>query len=263
LPEPLECSPNDGAPVHMAEHLIRKLENFARLSASDKAVLQEVAAQDVRSVGARHDIAHEGDRPHSASLLLTGFAARYKLLEDGRRQIIALLVPGDLCDLRMSVFARRDHSIGALVPSKVAQIPEADARRLLSHSARLERALTWNSLLDEAISREWTVNLGRRNALERLAHLFCELHCRLRAVGLATNHACEAPLTQAELADTVGISDVHVNRTLMELRNRGLITLQGKSLTIHDMDGLRELALFDPGYLHLGRDGRAFDAAER
>src|SRR5690242_4980380 len=103
----------------MPDYLIRKLENFTRLSASEKDILQEVASQDVRTFGARQDIAHQGGRPRCANLLLNGFAARYKLLEDGRRQIIAFLIPGDLCDLRISVLGRRDHSIGALVPSRV------------------------------------------------------------------------------------------------------------------------------------------------
>ncbi|MDB5558573.1 MAG: transcriptional regulator, Crp/Fnr family [Enterovirga sp.] len=246
----------------LAERLIRKLENYSRLSGSEKDLLQHIASQEVRSFGARHDIAQEGDQPRSATLVLTGFAARYKILEDGRRQIIAFLIPGDLCELRISVLRRRDHSIAALVPTTVAQISDENVQRMMRHSTRLERALTWNALVDEAISREWTVNLGRRDALERLAHVFCELHCRLRAVGLTTGEACEVPLTQAELADAVGVSDVHLNRTLMELRGRGLIALQGKSLTIRHMDGLRDLALFNPEYLHLGQDGREFDAPD-
>ena len=246
----------------MSEHLIRKLENFARLSSTDKAVLQEVASQNVQSFNARQDVVREGDRPLSASLILSGFAARYKILEDGRRQNIAFLIPGDLCDLRTTVLGTRDHSIGALVRSEVAQVSDENVERMLRQSIRLERALTWNALVDEAISREWTVNLGRRDALERLAHVFCELHCRLRAIGLTKDHSCEVPLTQGELADAVGVSDVHVNRTLMELRGRGLISLQGKSLTIHRMDALRDLALFNPNYLHLGHEGRAFDASD-
>ncbi|MDB5591100.1 Crp/Fnr family transcriptional regulator [Enterovirga sp.] len=246
----------------MSEYLIRKLENYVRLSASDKRLLHEVVTRDVKSYGQRHDIVHEGDRPRSANLILSGFATRYKILEDGRRQIVAFMIPGDICDLRMTVLRKRDHAMGALMPSKVAQLTDADVQEILGHSARLERALAWNSLVDEAISLEWTVNLGRRDALERLAHLFCELHCRLRAVGLTTEGRCEVPLTQTEIADTVGVSDVHVNRTLMELRGRGLITLQGKSLTIHDMDRLRELAMFNPNYLHLGQEGRELDATD-
>ena len=244
----------------MAKYLIRRLENFAKLSAEDKRALEDAACQRVRSVSAREDIVREGDKPRHVNLILEGFACRYKMLADGRRQIVALIVPGDMCDLRMFVLEEMDHSIGALSPLKVAEISEEKLLELTESSARLGRALLWNSLVEEAIAREWIVNVGRRDALERMAHLLCEVFVRLNAVGLTNGNSCELPVTQAELGDALGLSHVHTNRTLQELRTRDLITLRGKSLTVHDLPALQDLALFNPNYLHLDREGREFDA---
>lgn len=244
----------------MAIYLIRKLERFTKLSADEKRALQSAAEQNIRTVGVREDIIAQGDRPTVINLILEGFACRYKILEDGRRQIVALLVPGDMCDLRMFVLKAMDHSIGALSPVKLAQISERRILELTDSSARLTRALWWNSLLEEAIAREWTVNIGRRDALERLAHLLCEIFIRLRVVGLTNGNGCELPITQAELGDALGLSFVHVNRTLQELRGTGLITLKAKTLVLHDLPALQDVALFNPNYLHLDHDGQALDA---
>ena len=244
----------------MAKYLIRRLENFAKLSAEDKRALEDAAGQRVRTLSAREDIVHEGDKPRHVNLILEGFACRYKMLADGRRQIVAIIIPGDMCDLRMFVLKEMDHSIGALSPLKLAEISEEKLLELTESSTRLARALWWNSLVEEAIAREWTVNVGRRDALERMAHLLCEVFVRLDVVGLAEGNSCELPVTQAELGDALGLSHVHTNRTLQELRGRDLITLKGKSLTIHDLPALKDLALFNPNYLHLDHEGRDYDA---
>jgi CRP-like cAMP-binding protein len=150
-----------------------------------------------------------------------------------------------------------------LSPVKVAQISEDALLNITERSARLTRALWWNSLVDEAIAREWTVNVGRRDANERMAHLLCEVFLRLRAIGLTDGNSCDLPITQSELGDALGLSHVHTNRTVQELRGQGLITLTGKILVIHDLPALQDLALFNPNYLHLDRDGRAYDANSR
>jgi len=247
----------------MAVHLIRKLEHYAKLSSDDKRALEEAAQIRTRSIAARSDIVHEGDKPKQVNLILEGFACRYKMLEDGRRQIVAILVPGDMCDLRMFILKEMDHSIGTLSPVRVAEISEERLLAITDNSARLTRALWWNSLVEEAIAREWTVNVGRRDATERMAHLLCEIFIRLRAVGLTNGDSCELPITQSELGDALGLSHVHTNRTLQDLRGRGLITLKGKSLIIHDLQTLKDVALFNSNYLHLDRDGRELDANER
>jgi CRP-like cAMP-binding protein len=234
----------------MTNPLLRKLSNFTKLSDEECAAVNE-CTQDVREFAARDDVISQGDRTGGVKLLLEGFACRYKVLEDGRRQIVAYFVPGDLCDLRVFILKRMDHSIGALVASKVATISPENVLKLTHNYPALTRALWWSTLVEEAIAREWIVNVGQRNALERMAHLFCELLYRFRAVGLNEGNSCTLPLTQVELAETLGLSSVHVNRTLQELRRQKLITLENGTLTIQDLDALKEVSFFNPDYLHL------------
>jgi len=234
----------------MNNPLLRKLSNFTPLSEEESAAIEE-CCRDVREVGAREDVIAQGDRTGGVKLLLEGFACRYKTLEDGRRQIVAYFVPGDLCDLRVFILKRMDHSIGAIAPSKIATISPDNVLRLMHEYPTLTTALWWSTLVEEAIAREWIVNVGQRNALERMAHLFCELLYRYRAVGLNQGLSCTLPLTQVELAETLGLSSVHVNRTLQELRRQKLITLDGRTLTIQNLRALEDLSLFNAEYLHL------------
>jgi len=246
----------------MAKHLIRKLEQFTRLSSADKAALEQAASLKLRQLAPKEDLIREGDKPRQVNLILEGWAYRYKTLEDGRRSIAAFMVPGDLGDLRMFILKQMDHSVGALTPVRVAQIPGDPILDLTEGSPRLSRALWWNSLVEEAIAREWIANVGQRDATERLAHLFCEIFVRLRAVGLTNGHSCELPVTQGQLADATGLSAVHVNRTLQDLRAAGLVSLRGKTLTISDLEALQRAALFNANYLHLDREGQSLDANE-
>lgn len=234
----------------MNNPLLRKLANFTQLS-DEEVTAVEVSTLDVRDFAAREDVISQGDRTGGVKLLLEGFACRYKVLEDGRRQIVAYFVPGDLCDLRVFILKRMDHSIGAVVASKVASISPEDILKMTNTYPNLTRALWWSTLVEEAITREWIVNVGQRNALERMAHLFCELLYRFRAVGLNDGNSCTLPLTQVELAETLGLSSVHVNRTLQELRRQKLITLEAGTLTIQDLPALEEISFFNPDYLHL------------
>lgn len=246
----------------MSSPIIRKLENFARLSTQDKRALEDLASERVRRFEAREDIIHEGDTPEMVNLIQEGWACRYKHLEDGRRQIISFFLPGDLCDLHIFVLREMDHSLGAITPVTLAQIPRQAFEEITLKHPRITQALWWESLVSAAIQREWTVNTGQRDALERVAHLLCELFHRLRAVGLADDDTCDLPVTQTDLADATGLSPVHVNRTLQDLRRDGLIELKGRVLRIPDLDGLMRAALFNPNYLHLNREGRHLDANE-
>jgi CRP-like cAMP-binding protein len=235
---------------NVATFLIRKLEQFAELSAEEKRALHDAARLKLRDIAPREDISREGEAPGPVKLILHGFAARYKTLPDGRRQIVGFLLPGDLCDARMQLLREMDHSIGAISAVTVAEIPEDVLAALADKFVGLRRAFLWNALVEEAIAREWTLNLGRRDALERMAHLFCEIFARLRAVGLTNGDTCELPVNQAELADALGLSHVHTNRTLQELRSRGLVIFKGKHFEIRDVPGLEDIALFNPNYLH-------------
>jgi CRP-like cAMP-binding protein len=234
--------------------LILKLENFTELSDEEKRDLHE-AAGPVRAYSSHEDLIREGEHATGVSVVVSGFACRHKMLPDGRRQIIGYFLPGDMCDARVFILKRMDHTISTLAPSSVAVLSRESILDLTSRYPRLTRAFWWNTLVEEAISRQWLVSIGQRTALERIAHLFCEIYVRLQAVGLATSEGCELPVTQSELADTVALSTVHVNRTLKELRRVGLVSMSNKSLVIHDFAGLRSLAMFDAGYLHLEGEG--------
>ncbi|MGF1626373.1 MAG: Crp/Fnr family transcriptional regulator [Alphaproteobacteria bacterium] len=237
----------------MTNAMIMKLEHGAELTAEDRAVLEEATANR-RQVGAHEDLIQECEPPGHVNLILEGFACRYKTLADGRRSIVAFFVPGDFCDLHVAILGQMDHSIGTITPCTVAAIPRATIEMLI-REPRIVRALWWATLVDAAILREWLASMARRPSDQQLAHLLCELLLRLRAVGHANGNSYPLPVTQEELADTLGISAVHVNRMLQQLREDGLIVLQGRTLTIPDVDRLMEFADFDPTYLHL-KDAR-------
>ena len=240
----------------MANPLIRKLEAYARLSDDDRRLLDS-ASQDARTVPGRTDLIREGDKPADVHLILEGFACRYKITSEGKRQIMAYLVPGDFCDLHVFVLEHMDHSIGTLSPCKVVNIPRERILALLERP-RLSLTLRLAVLTDMAVLREWLVNLGQRPAEERVAHALCELLMRLRVVGLADEGSYQLPITQGELADTMGLSNVHVNRVLQKLRQAGLISWKGDDLVVPDVDRLIEFSGFNPNYLHLaGNNGRA------
>ncbi|MCJ2105716.1 Crp/Fnr family transcriptional regulator [Methylobacterium sp. E-041] len=244
----------------MTNPFIRKLENFTRFSLADRKALSDATAQNLRRLGAREDIINEGDEPRAVNLVLEGWACRYKQLQDGRRQIIAFFLPGDLCDPHIFTLRRMDHAVASLTPVTLARITQETIEGMTAASPRIAETLWWEMLHNAAVQREWTVSLGQRSAVERLAHLLCELYLRLRAVGLTEGTAYDLPVTQADLADTLGLSSVHVNRTLQELRGAGQITWKGRRVTIHDLPALMALALFDPGYLHLDHEGAHLDA---
>ena len=240
--------------------VVRKLELYTRLSGDDKAALERLATGRVRQFGSREDIVREGDAPKDINMFLSGWACRYKQMEDGRRQIIAFFLPGDLCDLNVFILREMDHSISAITPVTLAEVSRETFEEALLNRPRVVQALWWESLVNAAVQREWTVNLGQRTAAERIAHLICEIFLRLHSIGLARANTCEWPITQIELADTTGMSSVHVSRTINELRNLGLIMLRDRQLTVIDLPGLMRLAMFNSNYLHLQHEGAYLDA---
>lgn len=233
----------------MPEHLFRKLRAFRELSPQEKAAIED-ATHHVQEYAAGEDIIREGDAPDHVHLVIDGWAARYKSLEDGKRPILGYLIPGDLCDLHVSLLRQMDHSIGALSPCKLALIDRMRLEALMEKHRELAKALHWSTLVDEAILREWLVTIGHRNADKRLAHFFCEMFLRSKTVGLVSDSAFKLPLTQEEIGDTMGLSAVHVNRTLQVLRAHNLITLKGRALKVLDLGRLMEFSNFNPNYLH-------------
>ena len=241
-----------------ANPLVTKLSAPVDLSDEDREAADSIC-RDIREVQARRDIISDGDRPQFVHVIMEGWAARYKVVPDGSRQITAILVPGDFCDLHITILGEMDHGITALTRVKVALVPHLVMENLPVDRPQLGRALWWATLVDEATLRAWIVNLGRRDAAERVAHLFCELHARLKLVGLADEDDFSLPLTQEILADALGLTPVHINRVLQRLRSQDLIELEGGELRILNLPHLRKLAGFDPTYLHRGRLGRIKD----
>ena len=237
------------------EILIRKLECFGPLAEEDKALLRSVPVRE-RKVGARADIIAEGESPNDVHLILSGFACRYKLIRNGRRQIVAYLLPGDFCDLHVYNLGVMDHGIATLSYCSVVDLPRESILKLLERPS-LSRSLEMATLVDEAILREWVTNIGARRAELRIAHLFCELHARMKAVGLVKDETFELPVTQQELAETTGLSTVHINRSLQSLRADRLIELKSGTLHIPDIRKLKEISGFMPTYLHLEQAGVA------
>ena len=185
--------------------------------------------------------------------VLEGWAARYKVLPDGSRQIVAFLIPGDFCNLHVTILREMDHGIVALTPARVAYTAQGAMDDLTRGRVEIGGALWRATLIDEAVLRAWIVNIGGRDARERVAHLFCELHARLSLVGLTSDGHFDLPLTQEVIAEAMGLTPVHVNRTLQDLRAEDLIVFRSGVLTIPDVQRLQEVAGFEPKYLHSGR----------
>ena len=243
-----------------ASPLVEKLGRFVPLTEAEREALQGLS-RNSRAFRRGSDLICEGDKPDSVFLLLEGWAYRYKHLANGSRQIMAYLIPGDLCDIRIFLFEEMDHSIGLLSDAKVVKIPAIEILDLMDRFPRIERAMMWATLVDEATLREWLLNVGQRDALQRLSHLFCELSVRLSVVKLVDRDTFAMPLTQAELADTTGMTTVHVNRSLQRLRKEGLIRLKDGNMTILDFDRLAGLSGFNDVYLHT--DGPALEQTAR
>lgn len=237
----------------MGNPFVLKLEHGARLTDSDRETLERVSANG-RRVPAYTDLIQEGDNPRNVHLVLEGFVCRYKVLEDGARQIVAFFVPGDLCDLHVHILGEMDHSIGTLMDSVMVEIDPQTVEALIANP-RINRALWWSTLVDAGTLREWLANMGQRPADQQMAHIFCELLLRLQVVGHAGEDGFIFPLTQQELADTMGITVVHVNRVLKQLRGQGLIVFSGERIRFPDVGRLRAFGGFDPNYLHLREAG--------
>jgi CRP-like cAMP-binding protein len=237
----------------MAEPLLfKKLEAVADLTAEDRAEFQNLIS-DVRTVEAKRDIVRDGERPEHVHLMVEGWAARYKMLENGSRQIMALLIPGDFCDLHLTVIGRMDHGIVALSKCSVARIDSEALDRVLETNARLTKAILWSALVDEAITRQCVINVGRRDAYQRVAHILCEMHARMKMVGLVDDNVVALPLTQEMLADATGLTPVHINRTIALLRKDRLFEIGNGMLKILDIGALASAGGFDAGYLQLQR----------
>jgi CRP-like cAMP-binding protein len=237
--------------LHAATPLIRKLDSIDKLSHTERSALQNLPVK-IRSIEARHDILHEGDEASQCCFVIEGWVCRYRMLSEGRRQILSFHIAGDFPDLQSLHMAVMDYSLATLTNAVVALIPHESLKELSERFAGICTRLWRITLLDAAIGREWMLGMGRRPAYERMAHLFCELHLKLQAVGLAEGGRCPLPITQGDLADALGLTSVHVNRVLRDMRSQGLVTLRSRTLTIESWDELLRVCEFNPTYLRLG-----------
>ncbi|TGN61894.1 Crp/Fnr family transcriptional regulator [Paracoccus liaowanqingii] len=237
--------------------LARKLGQVVQLSAADLALLDGLSERSY-TVSSGEDIIKQGDEPRYVHLVLDGIVCRNKVLPNGDRAIVGLLLPGDLCDLHIAILGRMDHNISALSDCRIVDIPHRTVVEMTSSSRRLAMALWWATLVDEAILREWLVGLGRRRADRRAAHLLCEILARLEAVGRGQDRV--VPLGHQQLADVLGITSVHLHRVLGTLKSQGLIVQQDRRIVVNDVAALREYGQFDPDYLH--RDDNLSPLAE-
>lgn len=236
----------------MIEKLLMKLAARDALSPEEEAALRD-AAGEVREIPADRTVIRAGEKLDISILLLDGLMCRYKDLRNGSRQISELHVPGDFLDLHSFTLKRLEHSIMALTPARVVVFPHARLKSITENFPHLTRMLWFTTNLDAAIHREWVVSLGLRTAMARIAHFICELFYRLRVVGLTDGHSFRLDLTQADVGECLGLTSIHVNRTLRELREGGLVTFRQKVIEIHDLAGLERVAEFSTDYLFLDR----------
>ena len=237
------------------DKFIRTLERRDTVSQEEKSLLAQLRSRE-RSFDAREEVVAEGSRPTSSLLLTEGFACRAKTLANGKRQITAIHIAGDYVDLHSYLLKKMDHSVIAITPCKFIVTDHTSVKRLLESSEHLTRLLWLMTIIDAATHREWITSMGRRSSMAHLAQLFCELYVKCEIVGLTEGYSYNFPLTQAELGDVLGLSVVHVNRTLQDLRAEGVIQWEDRMVTILNWQRLQRLADFDPTYLNLNQEPR-------
>ncbi|MDX5379041.1 MAG: Crp/Fnr family transcriptional regulator [Halomonas sp.] len=243
--------------------LIRKLGSGFALSEEEMQAIRDLPVHTM-VLEPNQDIVRIGDCPLHSFLVLEGFAGSYKLTSVGDRQIMALHIPGDIPDLQSLYLKRIDCSIVSITPCTIGFFQIEDLRHICKRFPRISTAFWRETLVDASILREWVVNIGRRDAYTRIAHLLCEFLVRLQAVGLVQNGTFHFPITQANLADATGISAVHMSRALKALRKNGLIQNRRMHLAVPDLERLKEAGEFDPHYLHLeGNAAAGFFCADQ
>jgi CRP-like cAMP-binding protein len=239
----------------MIEAHLKKLRARDNISAEEEQAVRALIGEVVEVQQDRTVVRH-GEQLNQSMLLLSGWLARAKDLPSGQRQIAELHVSGDFADLHGFTLKRLDHDVISMTRCRIALVPHDRLKELTDHQPHLARVFWAMTNIDAAIQREWTLSLGRRSAIARMAHLLCELNVRLGIVGLSEGNSFEFPLTQVEFGECLGLTSVHVNRTLQELRRRELIEIQSRRVRIFDFEALKGVAEFDPAYLYLEKQPR-------
>ena len=238
---------SDDEPI--IDPVIRKLKRLGQLATKDLAELSAITLH-VENVPRLRQLIREGDTPERCCFLLRGFAARHKVASSGARQVVSLHIPGDILDIQHLLLGRADHSVEAITPARVAWVSKGELQRLAWKRPNIGKALWRDCLIDASIFREWVLNVGRRDAKSRIAHMLCEFVIRCEAMGLGSREHLELPMTQTQIGDATGLTSVHVNRTLKLLDEDGALVRDRNHFPVMDWDRLRKIADFDPGYLH-------------
>jgi CRP-like cAMP-binding protein len=230
--------------------VIRKLERLAHLEETDRQAIQALPAR-IETHPAHSVVVKDGARATHCTLLIGGFACRHKEMRDGTGQIVSFHLAGDILDLQHLFLRHSDHAVRTLSPATVARVAAQDLRALAAARPRVAEALWRDALIDASIAREWVMNIGRRGALARIAHLLCEYAARREAAGLGSPERFDLPMTQEQIGDATGLTSVHVNRKLHDLEEMGVIARDRRDLHIRDWPRLMRIGDFDPAYLHL------------
>ncbi|MDB5690549.1 MAG: Crp/Fnr family transcriptional regulator [Sphingomonas bacterium] len=238
------------APRHPLELLARNLQLRSPLSLQDRAAILALPYV-LRTLESGTYTVREADPPEQCAVLVSGFAFRQKLTGEGSRQIVSLQIPGEALDLQGLFLDVADHSVQMLTRGEVAFVARSDLRELARARPAIGHAIVVKILVEASIFREWVLNVGRRDSRSRIAHLLCELAVRLDSEGLATDYGYELPMTQEQLADVVGLTPVHVNRTLKALEADGLVKRTKRNISFPDWQRLRSVGDFNQRYLHL------------
>jgi CRP-like cAMP-binding protein len=244
-------------PSHVLLPMLRKLDLRAQLDDSDRKAFLSLPFR-LQTVEANVYMVREGDRPDRSSVVISGFAIRHKTTEVGDRQILSVHIAGDFVDLEGALLTIADHNLQTLTRCHMAFIPRSAVRELIISHPRIGMAMWVDTLIDSSIFREWVVNVGRRDARSRIAHLLCEFARRMEVAGLAEGGGYQLPMTLEQLADATGLTSVHVSRVLTALARDGLIRRTKRTVTIPDWEKLRSVAGFNETYLHLDQVPRAY-----
>jgi CRP-like cAMP-binding protein len=235
----------------IGETFILHLGLIGRLSEEDRAALMSLRGE-FRDLKRGEDVLKDGDRPPHSVVVLSGLLQRYTLGPDGQRQIHSFYLPTDTPSLEAIHIGVMDNNLGALAPSRVGLVPIPELLRVMEAHPNLNALMWRETLVQAAILRAWLMRNSQTQADERMAHPFCEVITRARAAGLVEDDGCDLPVTQEDLGDALGLSLVHVNRTLMLLRTTVAVEFRSGRLRVRNWDQLLEIAQFDGSYLHLG-----------
>jgi CRP-like cAMP-binding protein len=230
--------------------LLTELELRAKLPEEDRRLILGLPYR-LRKLDAATYLVREGDVPSHCSVLVDGYAYRQKVTGSGARQILAVCIPGDCVDLQNMFLNVSDHSVQMLTRGLVADVPRDELQELVLKRPATGSAIIQSTLVEASILREWVINVGRRDARTRIAHILCEFAVRLEARGLTGSDGFELPMTQEQLADAAGLTPVHVNRTLKGLESAGLISRRRRFIHFYDWRALQDVGDFSRRYLHI------------